>query len=313
MLSNCPAVNTFPIYDSLVVNISIGGFWLLMLIMIFVTFRRNPSQFAMLIMAFIFGYSVEYLGVSQGLYAYLRGFVFLPGCVPIYIPFGWAFIFYSAYITSARLFDHWLHIGLCSGLLAVALDFLMDPGAAGLYLWHWSQQFIPWYGIPWNNFVGWFMIIFCLATAHSFVEQRLKDWGTGITALAGKIALSMLGGYLLIVVLFTGYLFIGKLLAVAQSPLRDTLYNALIFVVAGFPILRALLKRPNTACLKLDLAVLAVPLFIICSSFAYLLVILIYTSPLQHDYYSLLFLFPFLSIGIMMAFYLPYRTPRNTE
>ncbi len=113
---------------------------------------------------FAAGLALEYIGVSTGLpfgaYTYTGVLVpQLPGNVPLAIGFAWVLIVVSGLFTARWLLRSAPARVTCTAgaLLAVGLDFLLEPVAyhvKGYWLWHETEGY---YGVPWSNFLAWLL------------------------------------------------------------------------------------------------------------------------------------------------------------
>jgi len=121
--------------------------------------RENRIQrLLMLITLFAFGFLLEYTGVISGHYVYMLEAVMLMGIIPLSVTFAWVGIIYSAMIIGERLkLSLWQRI-LITTLIALSLDWGMDPIAVEFGMWAWSHSGEGYFGVPGFNFIGWFFI-----------------------------------------------------------------------------------------------------------------------------------------------------------
>jgi len=127
--------------------------------------------------------------------------------VPISVCVGWFFIAYSMVYIASKLFKNqgiYTRAAL-GGLLAMNLDLMIDPIAVRNLWWAWpqaetlaTQQTTFWIlGIPFTNFVGWFLLIFLFAILWDKVPPKEEKWKrkktTGIfyLGLAGMLGLTL--------------------------------------------------------------------------------------------------------------------------
>lgn len=113
----------------------------------------------------------ELLGTSTGFpfghYRYLSGLGYkIAGLVPFTIPLSWFYLGCCAYLIArvgleTRLnLPRWMQLGgaiALGSLLLTAWDFVLDPAMsqADVPFWVW-EQVGPFFGMPYQNFVGWF-------------------------------------------------------------------------------------------------------------------------------------------------------------
>jgi putative membrane protein len=125
----------------------------------------------------------ELLGTSTGFpfgaYSYLSGLGYkIAGLVPFTIPLSWCYMGFSAFLVSAtimRLGKGWGYrlVAIALGsLMLTSWDFVLDPAmsqtAYPFWEWHQAGEF---YGMPYQNFVGWF------GTGALFMTVASLIWG----------------------------------------------------------------------------------------------------------------------------------------
>jgi putative membrane protein len=109
---------------------------------------------------------VEIIGSSTGLpfgqYAYTDLLQPQIMHVPLLIPLAWLMMLPPAWATASFLLRRgggWkqrLGFILLSGLALTAWDLLLDPQMVSWNLWQWQEPG-AYFGIPWLNYVGWFL------------------------------------------------------------------------------------------------------------------------------------------------------------
>ena len=125
----------------------------------------------------------ELLGTSTGFpfgaYSYLSGLGYkIAGLVPFTIPLSWFYMGFSAFIVAAtvmRFGTGWVYRSSAIALGALMLtswDFVLDPAmsqtAYPFWEWHQAGEF---YGMPYQNFFGWF------GTGAVFMTVASLIWG----------------------------------------------------------------------------------------------------------------------------------------
>ena len=142
---------------------------------------------------FLLGLGLEYLGVSTGFpfghYRYTG--VLVPGSaggVPLAIGFAWLFIVVGGLFTTRWLLGrfswagrrqaYWL-VALVGAALVVGLDLLLEPVAFLVKnYWRWLEGDTGYYGVPWSNFIAWFIVAFVLNLfAGALTGNRTVRWG----------------------------------------------------------------------------------------------------------------------------------------
>jgi uncharacterized membrane protein len=138
------------------------------------------------------GFTAEFIGLQTGFpfgaynYTNTLGLALLE--VPIAIGFAWVGVTLTAALlaSGAELGDKgkysplvgrlgWVGLkvrrALATGAWALLLDLVLDPTAAARGMWLWdSQQGFALYGVPWQNFVSWFV----LAAIFSFFLPDIR-------------------------------------------------------------------------------------------------------------------------------------------
>jgi uncharacterized membrane protein len=127
----------------------------------------------------------ELLGTSTGFpfghYRYLSGLGYkIAGLVPFTIPLSWFYVGFSAYIIALagletlNIAKLWKYVGAIAfgSLLLTSWDFVLDPAMsqASLPFWVWEQPG-AFFGMPYENFVGWFGTGVVFMTVASFIWQ----------------------------------------------------------------------------------------------------------------------------------------------
>jgi bisanhydrobacterioruberin hydratase len=163
-----------------------------------------------------FGYVVETIGVATGLpYGlFYYGDSLGPkafGLVPYLLPVSYVPLVLGAVAAARPAHPRpavWI---LASALLLVAVDAVLDPGAASLGFWIWPEGGV-YYGVPLSNFLGW-MLSSVLAAALLLAVARpgedppppgLLDgavlavaFWTGVAVFSGLALPALLGAALL--------------------------------------------------------------------------------------------------------------------
>ncbi|MBR0568745.1 carotenoid biosynthesis protein [Azoarcus sp. L1K30] len=141
--------------------------------------RKQRALFWVIPAAIMFGFVIEYSQVSKAVppYHYTQALVALPGPVPLGVVLSWGTILYAVLATVRALAVPARWVPVVAGLLATSIDFVSDPAFVSLGFWVWAEPG-AWFGIPWTNYVGWFVIVAsyagCLEVAAHFGPRR--DW-----------------------------------------------------------------------------------------------------------------------------------------
>jgi len=107
---------------------------------------------------FFYGTFLEAMGIITGNYYYAAKDIMMFGIVPLSVTLAWVGIIYSSMIIGERLGLKWWQRILAITLIALSLDWGMDPIAVQLGAWTWIYTEGDYFGIPGFNFIGWFFI-----------------------------------------------------------------------------------------------------------------------------------------------------------
>jgi len=128
------------------------------------------------------GMTVEWVGVHSGkpfgIYEYSDILGPLVYGVPITLGFAWIAVVSSAVLISREFGLTGCRLtvvrALQVGLWTVIMDLVLDPVAHARGFWHWKTDG-GLYGVPWSNFIGWFIVGAILS---------LTFWGIKVTRLS---------------------------------------------------------------------------------------------------------------------------------
>jgi uncharacterized membrane protein len=138
--------------------------------------------------SFLFSYFAEYAGMRwSGLFGNLYSYdpalsPVLPGGVPVIVVLMWFILAYTALKFlqpiaikprgSRSLLRLLFKGGLCA-LYIMGTDFLIDPLGTYSGLWFWHEQG-GYFGTPWGNFGGWFLVGLVICCLYLLVEKPLS-------------------------------------------------------------------------------------------------------------------------------------------
>jgi uncharacterized membrane protein len=128
---------------------------------------------------------IESAGVAGGRYYYPGYLVYLSvvgGAVPLIIILAWSanlFLFlnlgryFISKLYQKQNYVQIIFISLAAGLFGVCLDLLEDPIAHynNWWIWETSLKGIKFFNVPILNFIGWFVLVFFMATATLLIER----------------------------------------------------------------------------------------------------------------------------------------------
>ncbi|HYP41790.1 MAG TPA: carotenoid biosynthesis protein [Chloroflexia bacterium] len=138
---------------------------------------------------FLLGVVLEYVGVLTGVpfgrYTYTGVLIpELPGGVPLAIGFAWLMIVVSGLFTARLMLrtDRPYSAGeivatsTLGAALAVGLDLLLEPVAYHVKrYWLWEDTSGGYYGVPWSNFVTWFVAALVMNVLVSLILRPNAD------------------------------------------------------------------------------------------------------------------------------------------
>ena len=145
------------------------------------------------LLVIVLSYLVEAIGVNTGFpfgrYHYTDIlFLHLPGGVPLAVMFAWLLIVFGAYAWARSETHHLtMRTALFGALLATLLDMSIEPVAAHVvHYWEWSSPGPSgYYGVPFANFVAWFLVTFVLLLlAARYLRKKVAPDTSRVTRLA---------------------------------------------------------------------------------------------------------------------------------
>lgn len=119
----------------------------------------------------VFGVTYRYNLSSE----FFRSRKVLAGVYPVEITGAWVlFKYVSFFLTAVMLFPFGtppiLRTLVCA-LMLVSFDFLCDPYAVSKGTWTWAKGG-RFFGIPWQNFLGWFLVGLATSLPFMYLEPR---------------------------------------------------------------------------------------------------------------------------------------------
>ncbi|NHJ25562.1 MAG: carotenoid biosynthesis protein [Candidatus Lokiarchaeota archaeon] len=133
--------------------------------------NNRIQRLLMLITLFIYGFLLEYLGVSAGNYTYASETIMLFEIIPLSVTCAWVGIIYSIMLIGDFLELSPLMRIITTTLIALSIDWGMDPIAVELGAWTWTIEG-QYYGIPGFNFIGWFFIPIAYLLPYEIVWNK---------------------------------------------------------------------------------------------------------------------------------------------
>jgi putative membrane protein len=123
-----------------------------------------------MVIVLIGAWGVEELGLVTGFpfgrYTYTQALQPQLAGVPLLIPLAWMMMLPPAWAAADAILSGWqerlgiwnalLHAVL-AGLAFTAWDLYLDPQMVARGLWVWDHLLAGYFGIPWSNFIGWWL------------------------------------------------------------------------------------------------------------------------------------------------------------
>jgi len=152
-------------------------------ILLFFHHRWRSPEAVILLFILITGYLIEVLGVMTGhvfgSYSYGETLGLKVFGTPLIIGINWMMLIYCVYaiMESTKIF--WPLKALTAAVLMVTYDFVMEPVAIRLDMWHWAGG-----EIPLQNYQAWFIISLVFLSAMHLAKvktgNRLAPWLFGV-------------------------------------------------------------------------------------------------------------------------------------
>lgn len=171
---------------------------------------RRRQALLMLVTATLFGFTVEYVNVKTLTdYCYGEFMVMLPPMwwpvTPDFCPVGprvplwgtlvWGTLIYGAMTLSSSMEIPWPVRPLYDGLLVLTVDWILDPLATWRTFWTWTPPPGLWFGIPLDNYAGWFLLVVSFSltfrAAQAIVPRVASGWVANLIVAVVTIAVGI--------------------------------------------------------------------------------------------------------------------------
>lgn len=136
--------------------------------------RQGQHRSLELVFTGLYGVLLEWLTIKQlQAYHYGRFLIMLDGA-PLSIGLGWAVIIYTGMTFTDRIQLPDAVRPILDALLALMVDLSLDVIAIRLGMWTWNGVGLnqQWFGVPWVNFWGWFIVVW----SYSGFIRALRGW-----------------------------------------------------------------------------------------------------------------------------------------
>lgn len=125
--------------------------------------------------------------------------------VPLWVILGWASIIHASRRTALALGFGPVLGALAAGLLAASIDFVLDPIANALGYWTWNvtghgQGLETMFGVPFDNYLGWMMIVAGLSLTLNAACDLSTKWGARIGIQLACMFGAVIGAFAIVVV-----------------------------------------------------------------------------------------------------------------
>jgi putative membrane protein len=137
---------------------------------------RNKAFFTFLLVTFVAGFLVEFVGVKTGLifgnYNYGTTLGYKLADIPVLIGVNWILVIYSAGVFMMMFeIKNVIIRSLIGAFLITALDFFIEPVAIKYDYWSWAGL-----NVPFQNYVGWFIFSFALLRLFFHLKFRKNNF-----------------------------------------------------------------------------------------------------------------------------------------
>ncbi|MEP7286664.1 MAG: carotenoid biosynthesis protein [Chloroflexota bacterium] len=204
---------------------------------------------AEILFAAVYGLLLEILTIKQFSSYHYGHFLIMIFDTPLAVALGWAAIIYSTMEFADRLDMPDYVRPILGALLALNVDIVLDPVAGRMGMWTWTQlgPNDQWFGVPWGNFFGWFVVIL----SYSGLLRILRRWQTNQILRWLYIPVSFIVSLILVLVLDQLYL-------VFSTAINNGFVGIATCVVVSLIIF--VVCRPRMMAGDFELDIVAVPL-----------------------------------------------------
>ena len=136
------------------------------------------TAWILVITGMVLGFIFEFLGTRTGIpfgwYYYDKLSLQYAG-ISLYVPIMWGIYTFEAYFFVRQITRGW-KTAILTATLLVILDLALDPIMTSWNAWVWiTKTEINWFGIPWTNYVGWFISSFTIVLGYLAVIRYLRN------------------------------------------------------------------------------------------------------------------------------------------
>ncbi|OGI15950.1 hypothetical protein A3K63_01170 [Candidatus Micrarchaeota archaeon RBG_16_49_10] len=189
---------------SLMLAVEFGTFLIFMACLIH-AFKKGKKYVFLLFIVFLYSILFENLNMMLSAnkpagYYYSQGFHLFIGDLPIFVAFSWASLIYSAYFLTNSLGVKESSKPFVDALLVLLVDLAIDVFAIRFGFWYWRGYSFHegWFGVPANNYMGWFLVTFFF----SLMYRKLTSAKMNERLRYPLLVFSTFGAYLLVFLAF---------------------------------------------------------------------------------------------------------------
>jgi putative membrane protein len=144
-------------------------------LLLWISHREKGKEIALFsTFVFLLGYLVEFAGVKTGMVFgnYQYGATLGPKLfdVPLIIGLNWLLVMYCVASLTDTLKISVVSKVILASLLAVAIDWLIEPVAMQYDFWNWKNGVVPF-----QNYVGWFITSVLMQSAYHFFNVKAEN------------------------------------------------------------------------------------------------------------------------------------------
>ncbi|ABK44108.1 secreted hydrolase-like protein [Magnetococcus marinus MC-1] len=265
-------------------------------ILLIYSFRTDRQLFWTLVAGILMGFAIEYSQTSKvdPPYYYSEALVWLPGGVPLGVVLSWGTIFFSLFTTLRRLeLSLWVMAPL-AGFTATVLDLVTDPAFVSIGFWVWK---VPpgWYGIPWSNYMGWYIIVAAFVASTQWMLKHFKPGQAGLFWEIVRAVLPVPITFVAFIGLMTAYVYLFQ----EHHWVPEQLVVGALLLLTGW--LAAWQLRRADRSWPVNAFSLVTPIFLIITS-----LLILVLSPLHTTYPTLAVVMPALSALVLLVYLSPY-------
>jgi len=120
------------------------------------------------------GFFIEVAGIqTQNIFgAYHYGKTLGPTywSVPFAMGINWFILIYSTRVAASKISKNTVVISLISAAIMVGLDWIMEPVAGFMDMWHWTGN-----TVPLQNYIAWFALAFFIQLLYQNIEKKFQN------------------------------------------------------------------------------------------------------------------------------------------